>query len=211
MKIIDLSHVFEECMTVFPGMNPPVVEEIANVKEHGYQVTKLDIFTHMGTHLDCKSHVYENGATTSDKDISNFYGKGHVIDCSHLKEGQLIELDEIKKYDIKDIDYLLFYTGWDKYWKEEKYLGDFPVISKDLADFLTNSSIKGIGLDVISIDKIDDPILSTHQVFLKNDKVIVENLTGLEKLINKDFDFCCFPIKIKNGDGSPVRAVALVE
>jgi kynurenine formamidase len=44
---------------------------------------------------------------------------------------------------------------------------------------------------------------------LSNGLIIIENLTNLESLINKSFDFAVFPLKIKDGDGSPVRAAAI--
>lgn len=211
MKLIDLSHVFEGTMPVFPGMNPAVVEEIANVKEHGYKVTKLDIVTHMGTHLDCKAHVFAEGFTTSDKDINSFFGEGQVIDCSHLRVGDEIGVDVLDKYELEGKEFLLFYTGWDRYWGSKECFGKFPVISEGLAHFLANSNIKGIGLDVMSIDKIDNTELSTHKIVLEKEKIIIENLRDLGSLIGKKFKFSCLPLKIKKGDGSPVRAVAMVE
>jgi kynurenine formamidase len=33
----------------------------------------------------------------------------------------------------------------------------------------------------------------------------------LNSLIDKEFIFIAFPLKIENGDGSPVRAVALID
>jgi kynurenine formamidase len=63
-------------MPVFPGMDAPVVERVFNIKEHHCNVTKLDILTHMGTHLDCSSHVIEDGFFTSNKDINFFLAEG---------------------------------------------------------------------------------------------------------------------------------------
>lgn len=41
-------------------------------------------------------------------------------------------------------------------------------------------------------------------------KIIIENLTRLEALVGKAFRLACFPLKIAEGDGSPVRAVAML-
>ncbi|WFD10723.1 cyclase family protein [Tepidibacter hydrothermalis] len=211
MKLIDLTHTFESTMTVFPGMNPAVVEQIFNVEEHGYNVTRLEIITHMGTHLDCKSHVFTEGFTTSDKDINNFCGNGVVIDCSHLKANEEIGIDVLNNYDLHEKEFLLFYTGWDKYWNSNKYIENFPVISVELAQYLASINIKGIGLDVISIDRVNNSELSTHKIVLGKNKIIIENLKGLNELVDKNFTFMCLPLKIKDGDGSPIRAVAIIE
>jgi len=38
-----------------------------------------------------------------------------------------------------------------------------------------------------------------------------ENLADLEAVSGKRFRFAAFPLKIRHGTGSPVRAVAIVE
>jgi len=37
------------------------------------------------------------------------------------------------------------------------------------------------------------------------------NLDGLEPLIGKSFPFSCLPLKFERADGSPVRAVAMLD
>lgn len=211
MKLVDLTHRFEGDMSLFPGMTNPTVEKVYNIKEHGCNVTKLDILSHMGTHLDCSSHVLSDGFFTDTKDINFFTGKAKVIDCSHVKQGEEISVDDVIRENIDDYDFILFYTGWDKHWKTDLYGDEFPVVSRELAEYLKNTEIKGIGLDVMSLDKIKQEDLLNHKIFLSHDKIIVENLTNLDKLLHKDFNFMALPLKIKEGDGSPVRAVAIVE
>jgi len=38
-----------------------------------------------------------------------------------------------------------------------------------------------------------------------------ENLANLDQVVGKRFTFIGFPLKIREGTGSPVRAVAVVE
>jgi kynurenine formamidase len=38
-----------------------------------------------------------------------------------------------------------------------------------------------------------------------------ENLCNLDKLFGKRFTFIGLPLKIRNGTGSPIRAVAILE
>jgi kynurenine formamidase len=46
-------------------------------------------------------------------------------------------------------------------------------------------------------------------LFAKN-MLVIENLTGLEELIGRKFVFSCLPLNIADGDGSPIRAVAVI-
>jgi kynurenine formamidase len=47
---------------------------------------------------------------------------------------------------------------------------------------------------------------------LKKQVLTLGNLVNIERLpVNKEFMFYGFPFKIKGGDGSPIRAVAIVD
>lgn len=47
-----------------------------------------------------------------------------------------------------------------------------------------------------------------HHTLFKEGKLIIENLTNLDNL-KKEFLFVATPLKYKNADGSPVRAIAI--
>lgn len=212
MKLIDLSQTLESGMTVFPGAPEAVFEKVGNLEAgDSYSLIKFEMTTHVGTHIDCNSHTKNGGFCADTQDINFFAGKGIVIDCSSCGENSEIGMELIGKYDLTDKEYILFHTGWDKYWGEEKFWKGFPLLSDELLAYLSNHDrVKGIGVDYGSIDPVDDAKLSKHGIFLKNEKSVVENLTNLETLLGKDFVFVALPLKFKNGDGSPIRAVAIV-
>ena len=54
----------------------------------------------------------------------------------------------------------------------------------------------------------DKPKKSVEEQILEKEILIIENLTNLDKLLNREFEFNCIPLKIENADGSPVRAFA---
>jgi kynurenine formamidase len=99
----------------------------------------------------------------------------------------------------------------DRHWKTPAYSGPFPTLASDAAGYLTRFNLKGIGIDALSIDPVGDIELAVHKILLSGNLIIIENLTGLEKWLNNDFLFCCLPLKIEEGDGSPVRACALIQ
>jgi arylformamidase len=86
----------------------------------------------------------------------------------------------------------------------------FPVLDQQAADYLVEYNLKGIGADTISFDPLNDHELRVHKIFLSHGIVLIENLTNLENLPNSPFIFSCLPLRIKDGDGSPVRAVGIV-
>jgi len=212
MKIIDLSHTLEEGMPVFPGMLNPSFKEAFSVKDNGFKETNLNMLTHTGTHIDCPAHMLESDITTDNVNLNLFYGKAFVADFSDKKSGDTITKEDLKKYvdEIDKYSVILIHTNWDKFWGNDKYFDNFPYLTIDATRHLVDSGIKTIGLDVISIDAIDAKIYSNHFIALECNVVIVENLRNLDLLLEKEFTFSAFPLKIKSGDGSPVRAVAII-
>jgi len=214
MKVIDLSHTLENGMPVFPGDPKPVFEVQGDVQAGDvYTLIQFEMTTHTGTHLDCNTHVKPAGFRTDGMDLSYFIGKGVVVDCSRYKEGEFITVDTLKEYDLSDKQFVLLYCGWDKYWGRDAFCGSFPVLSKEAAGYLADMDhIRGLGVEYISIDPLHDPDLALHQIFLNGkDKCVIENLCNLDRLLGRDFLFCALPLKFKNGEGSPVRAAAILD
>ena len=87
----------------------------------------------------------------------------------------------------------------------------FPSLSVEAVETLLKFNLKGIGLDVPSIDSIDSPDYPNHNLVLSQEMIIIENLTNLKDLTGVDFTFAAFPLKVKDGDGSPVRAIAIID
>ncbi|ACV69147.1 cyclase family protein [Desulfohalobium retbaense] len=212
MKVIDLSHSLSSHTPVYPGTAPPTIEPACTVLEHGFAETAISMWSHTGTHLDAPSHLKSMGKSLDDFDMAHFYGPGLCIDLSHV-HGCCIGLAELEPYAqiLREVDFVLLATGWDQYWGHEAYFHDYPVLAPGAAKWLSGFRLKGVGLDTLSADRDDSVKFPVHQVLLDQDIVLVENLTNLLQLPQSDFSFSCFPLSITGGDGSPTRAVGIVE
>lgn len=214
MKAIDLTYTIKEEMTVFPGTEMPKLINTSNYEKDGFRETSISIYSHVGTHMDPPAHIYPDRTTLDEFPASQFVGKGLVIDCRDLNEGEDITIDCILKYGEKaeKVDFLLFNTGWDKYWGTDKYFGDYPCVNDDVLDYVLNGNYKGIGFDTIGIDPVSDENLSRHKKLFKDKDIVnIENLKNLELCGEEIFKFSCCPLKIENSDGAPVRAIAWFE
>jgi arylformamidase len=212
MKLIDLSHTLDNGMPVFPGDTAPVFNKVMTHAVDGAQVIRMEIATHHGTHLDCPLHFMERGESAGNAALTNFYGKALMVDCTRFGRKEQItagHLSQASGWD--DVSWVIIHTGWYKFWGSEKYFDHFPVLSTDAAEFLKEKKITGIGLDVISIDAIDSVDFPIHKIILGSGIYIIENLTNLHALQTSTFMLASFPLKIRDGDGSPLRAVALVD
>lgn len=198
MKIYDLTHEINDNINLYPGTPQPHVKQLTSTEKDGYRVTSLEFTTHIGTHLDTPSHMISNGKELLDYNISKFCGTAKCV-----------KLEELDSTNIDDVEYLLIATGWDKKWNSHEYFyGQFPLLSDNLIEKITNSNLKGIGLDVPSLDSIDSSNFLIHKKILDSDKIVVENLKDLDKIEDEFFLFTCFPLKFA-GKGSLVRAVAI--
>lgn len=213
MKIIDLTHTITENMPVYPGTDQPSLKIICNHESDGFKETSLTMASHTGTHMDAPNHIFADRTTLDNLPVEQFIGAGLVIDCSDLQQGEEITMDRINavKEKADQADFLLFFTGWDQYWGTPTYFENYPYLTEEIAEYLIQSKKKGVGLDVISIDSMSDANLTIHKMVLADtDFVIVENLTRLRDIGDGLFTFCALPIKFKNSDGAPVRAVAML-
>lgn len=214
MRVIDLTHTIESGMPVYPGTEPPILEPANTYDRDGFRETKLSMYSHTGTHMDPPAHLFRDRTTLDAFPPEQFIGKALVIDCTSLKEGEPITMDHLSRYGTKaeTADFLLFYLGWDARWGSEAYFGDYPCIDDSVLEYILEGSYKGIGFDVIGLDPIADGNLTRHKkLFQTRDIINIENLCNLGLCGNDLFWFSCFPLKIRDCDGSPIRAVAWFE
>ena len=214
MKVIDLTHVIEEGMPVYPGTEPPSFEPANTYERDGFKETRISMFTHTGTHMDPPAHLFAGGATLDAFPPDQFIGKALVIDCTGLGEGEPITTECLEPYGHKvgDADFLLFRLGWDARWGTDAYFGDYPCVDDAVLDLILEGDYKGIGFDVIGLDPIADESLPRHRrLFEGKDIVNIENLCNLGLCGDDLFWFSCFPLRIADCDGSPIRAVAWFE
>ena len=214
MNVIDLTHTIKEKMPVFPGTNPPKLIPTSSYENDGFKETLLQIYTHTGTHMDPPAHIFADKMTLDQFPVSQFIGKALVIDCRNLKEGEEISMSCIRKYGkyAEQADFLLFHLGWDKRWGTDDYFGDYPCLDETVLDYIISGNYKGIGFDVIGLDPVNDVNLIRHKKLFENSQIVnIENLKNLELCGSDLFWFSCFPLKLENCDGSPVRAVAWFE
>ncbi len=210
MKITDLTHTIYPDMPVFPGTEQPIFEKANILENDGFQEAKITMYSHTGTHIDAPAHMLSNGPYLDNLDIAHFIGNATILDFSNEKM-EVIDVDSLKPYEkkINNIEFLIIKTGWSKYWGDKKYYEDFPSLSEEAAKWLSEFNLKGIGIDAISIDDINSVTFAVHKILMPKNIIIIENLTNLDSITNEYFILSIMPLKNKNADGSPVRAISI--
>ena len=211
MKVFDFTHTIEKGMPVFPNDPAPCIQRVNFCSSDGFNGTQISLFSHTGTHIDAPNHVFEKGTTLENIDVSSFCGKAVVIDCTDVKAGGEIGFDKIEKmkHNVDEAEILIFRTGWDRFWGKDGYFQNYPVISNEIAQYVIQSGKKALGFDTCGIDAFDDESLTYHKMMLEAGVLIIENLCCLEQAGNDVFDFFALPLKYRNSDGAPVRAIGI--
>jgi arylformamidase len=212
MKIIDLTQFIEPGMPVYPGTEPPLIKNATTIAAEGFAEKYIAMFSHTGTHMDAPGHILAGAPTLDRLAIDRFTGPGVVIDLPTSEPGRIVTDRDLepKLKDIGKADFVLFRFDWSRLWGRREYFTAFPVLSEDAAAVLAGADLKGVGVDCISVDAMDTQAFPIHRIFFRAGLVIIENLTGLSALAGKAFTFSAFPLKLRDADGSPVRAAAAI-
>ena len=214
MPFIDLSHPLEDGQLNFP-FDPKISIVVHNtIASIGYNISQISMSSHQGTHLDAPFHFYDDGKTLDQMRLEQFYGPTTLVDLapgSYLEAGTPLTVEMFEPHaDAFQPDAKIIYrTGWNRMFGQPAFFSDFPTLTLDAARWIAERKIGMLGMDT--------PTPSTdwmecHHILLKEgvEIVIVEGLTNLEQL-PEHFTFIGFPLNIKGRDGSPIRAVALVD
>lgn len=209
MLTIDLTHVMHTGMPVFPGDEPVNVRRTHFVNKDGFANTVFTTNTHAGTHIDVAAHFYVDAPGLDWLGPDNFTGWGAVVDCTNLDTPYIDQPVLAGLAKIEALDFVLLRTGWDQYWKTDQYFEGYPPLTETACRFLGGLGLKGVGFDTPSPDPANSTDLRAHKALLDHGMVIVENLCNLDELPEEGFVFSCLPLRIKDGEASPVRAVGM--
>lgn len=220
-KIIDLTHTLEEEM---PRPQVPYghIPWKSYSKGDAFNTNMILVFEHAGTHVDAPIHLGGvEGPSIDEIPPEKWMGPCCVLDMSYKKENEEVTAEEIIDWErihgMIEVDSIaLFYYGWEKNWttkhgvETQPYLKNNPGLSEEAAILLAEREVKLVGGDTPTIDSDMNPSEPAHRVFLPRHILVLENAKNLGKLPPKGAYFIGLPLRIKNGTGCPVRAVALV-
>lgn len=230
-ELIDLSQEIYEGMPVF-GMHQHTFfmlnqDHETNMKQTGsktlgFAARNMLISEHGPTHSDAVWEYNPEGPTIDNMDMKLFWGSAICVDLTHIRYPDYIEVKDLEEavaksgQEVLPGDIFLMYTG---HWNRTYAVGDiegyknyYTGLSYDAAEWLAKKGVVNIGVDSSAIDQTPDDLdFSGHWVCGKYGMTNTENLCNLDKVVNKRFFYMGLPLKIRDGSGSPVRAIALIE
>jgi kynurenine formamidase len=207
-----------EGIMTFPVHWHPVVEitQLGRFHVEGRETRKIALGTHTGTHVDAPRHFIRGGQTIEHTDLDLYYGPARLIDFTDLPNKTEISKDMLVERVGKDFPpRLVLRYDWDQRLDSLAYYYDHPFLSEEACEWTVTNGIRLVGFDAPMPDnplngrgaKKDSP---NHAILLGAGVAILEYLVNLSQIPVADFILSALPLKIEEGDGAPVRAVAIV-
>ncbi len=227
-RLVDLSQEIYQGMPVYPGHLKTVVWQHATHEETGvnfdsdfsFQSLGMILCDHGPTHVDSLSHLDpgETAPRIDEMPLDTFWGPGTCLDISDVPPQTYCDaamLDAAlaaSAAELREGDVLLLRTGAaERYGGTSEYTRQYPGLDESGAAWLGERGVKIFGVDAPSPDNPASRIYPVHLFCRGHGITHFENLANLGEVAGRRFTFFGFPLRIRGGHGSPVRAVALLE
>lgn len=229
MEFVDLSREIFHRTQTHPS-HPPVVMTVWNdhnePKRAGNttfssKAMSIAFSDHAGTHVDAPVHFDPRpGAASIDEvPLEKFYTSAFCIDLSHVPLKTAATLEEVQEavkksgQTIQKGDTLLVWLATnERLLGKPGYLHDFPGLSLPAIHWLADQGIGMFGVEAISPAPEGEPNFQAHMACAERGITHMECLANLDKLVGRGrFTFIGFPLRIRGGTASPIRAVALFQ
>ncbi len=210
MQVIDLSRMLSDKTAPWPGDVEFEYKLNGRIQEgSSVNVGMIRMSLHNGTHADARFHFEEDGWTMEEARLDRYVGPAIVADLSaKYRDGAMPEMtiDDLAEWAdaLNDTPRLLLKTN---VWPDsDVFPKRIPTIAPDVAGWLQARGVKLIGFDLPSVDEITSKDLANHHALAAAGINIIESL-DLGAVEAGRYNFAALPLKIKGGDGSPVRAI----
>lgn len=220
----------------FAKDTPPIkIHRISEYDQDGpfWAWNWLELGEHSGTHFDAPHHWitgkdYADGFTDT-LPVQRLVAPVNVLDFSKecgADPDFLLTIDHVKAWEathgaINAGEWVVLRSDWDKRAHDENLFLNAnetgphtPGPTAEVIDYLIGKGIVGWGSQCIGTDAGQaggmNPPFPAHNLLHKNNRYGLASLANLDKLPAKGAILIAAPLKIKNGTGSPIRALALV-
>lgn len=202
-SVFDISPLIHENIAVFPGDTPFKSEFLMQTAAGDHlTLSKFSGTVHLGAHTDAPNHYARDKESISDRSLHYYMGEAQVIDTPVAK-GSRVQVRDIEHKKIV-APRVLFRTL--SFPNPDQWTNDFSALSAEVIYWLADRGVILVGIDTPSIDLALDKVLQSHTAVHQKNMAILEGIV-LNQVPEGVYELLALPLKIKNADASPVRAV----
>ena len=201
--LIDISRPLYHGSPHWPSDSPTAYRLNARIADGAAcNVGQLSLSVHNGSHADAPFHYNDRGATIDALDPELFVGPARVIDARGRTAFTADLFAGIT--DLASTPRILFRT--DTWGDPATFPTTWPLLDPALPAWLAGRGVRLVGLDVPSVDELTCKDMARHHLMDAAGLLILESLDlrGVEPGV---YELIALPLRLRGGDGSPVRAV----
>lgn len=201
--VYDVTMTISETMQVYKNReSKKPIFSVAGAKTLGDSTNETDVKfnVHTGTHVDFPRHVYDEGKTSKDFDITTFIRPVKVLDLTKVHSA--INQKDLEDLPINAGDFLLFKTANSF---SDDFLFDFVYLTSEAALYLALKQISGVGIDALGIER-DQSGHPTHKTLIDNNIWIIEGLR-LKEVPAGPYNMIALPLKLDDVDALPLSII----
>lgn len=223
-RAVDLTHAYDGAFPTFDG-NPGILyEEAVNIDKSGYQLWKLTIYEHTGTHIDAPLHFSKDGTSVADLPVENLVAPLCVLDLTAKAAedaNAMVTREDIDAWisangEIPAGACVAMHSGWAAKVGDPSFRNTpegafaFPGFSKEATDYLAELGAASIAVDTLSLDPGSSADFAVHFSWLPGGRFGIENIANLDQLPAKGATIFIGAPKHKTGTGGPARIIAVL-
>jgi arylformamidase len=203
MDWIDISVPLRTGITVWPGDEPARVDRVqAFERGDAYNLTRLAMSAHTGTHMDAPLHFLRDGRAIDTMPAEVMIGPARVV---HAK-GDVISAADVPD-GLEPGARILFRTrNSDRDLFAGTFFEDYVFLGRDAAEKLAAAGALLAGIDALSVSGFREDPAETHRLLLGAGVWILEGLC-LRGVEPGEYELLCLPLRIEGADGAPARAL----
>lgn len=188
---------------------PPYSRDLIYSLKNGdtSNLSRLVMSTHSGTHLDAPSHFIPNGKNIDEYPAKEFIMPAQVVP---IEDKEVIQSSELEKLNTDAGDAILFKTDNSISGRSisGEFEGGFVYLSPEAADFCVRRKLGLVGIDYNTIEPLRTRSFPVHKKLLYSGILILESI-NLREVSPGRYTLFCLPLKMKDAEASPVRAILI--
>lgn len=202
-RLWDISPPLHAGSPVFPGDTPYQQSWVATLGPGcPVNVSQITTSPHAGAHADAPMHYADGAAAIGAVALDAYLGPCRVIHAIDI--GALIEPHHLAHAMAQLPPRVLVRTN--RRAPVDRWVDTFTAFAPGTLEQLADAGVRLVGIDTASVDPADSKTLDAHQVLLRRDMRVLENLV-LDDVPEGDYELIALPLKLVQADASPVRAV----
>jgi arylformamidase len=202
-RIHDVTVPLAPGLLVYPGDPAFEIEPVHRVGEGPFNLSRMVLTTHSGTHVDAPAHFLPGGATVDVLPLEILFGKARVVE---LAARERVERGDLEALDLRDDLRVLLKTRMSGQMLKAGYQEDHLYLTVDAAHYLAQAGLKLVGFDYLSIDRFGSVDFPAHHALLEAGVVLIEGL-DLSEVDPGEYEMTCLPLRVGGGDAAPARVV----